>query len=132
LVQTLLLLLYLRLSRGILHTSCAHLSLFARRSEFGREILLSEATLILRVFSFGEEKHVVPLIAAPNVDNANRRQEKGKKLKLDYKLRVIHIKKGKVFILNYLDEVLVQSYAIGGFKKGERRDRLLIPPIFMS
>jgi hypothetical protein len=30
-------------------------------------------------FSFGEEKLVAPLIAIPNVDNANRREEKGKK-----------------------------------------------------
>jgi hypothetical protein len=31
-------------------------------------------------FPFGEEKLVAPLIAIPNVDRANRRQEKGKKL----------------------------------------------------
>jgi hypothetical protein len=31
-------------------------------------------------FSFGKEKLVAPLIAMPNVDKANRRQEKGKKL----------------------------------------------------
>ena len=31
-------------------------------------------------FPFGEEKLVAPLIAVPNVDKANRRQEKGKKL----------------------------------------------------
>jgi len=31
-------------------------------------------------FSFGKEKLVAPLIAIPNVDKANRRQEKGKKL----------------------------------------------------
>jgi hypothetical protein len=31
-------------------------------------------------FFFGEESLVVPLIAIPNVDKANRRQEKGKKL----------------------------------------------------
>jgi hypothetical protein len=31
------------------------------------------------VSSFGEEKLVVPLIATPDVDNANRRQEEGKK-----------------------------------------------------
>jgi hypothetical protein len=31
-------------------------------------------------FPFGEEKLVAPLIAIPNVDKANRRQEKGKKL----------------------------------------------------
>ena len=33
-----------------------------------------------RDFPFGEEKLVAPLIAIPNVDKANRRQEKGKKL----------------------------------------------------
>ncbi len=31
-------------------------------------------------FPFGEEKLVAPLIAIPNVDKANRRQEEGKKL----------------------------------------------------
>jgi hypothetical protein len=31
-------------------------------------------------FPFGEEKPVAPLIAIPNVDKANRRQEKDKKL----------------------------------------------------
>jgi hypothetical protein len=31
-------------------------------------------------FPFGEEKLVAPLIAIPNVEKANRRQEKGKKL----------------------------------------------------
>ncbi len=31
-------------------------------------------------FSFGKEKLVAPLIAIPNVDKANRTQEKGKKL----------------------------------------------------
>jgi hypothetical protein len=60
----------------------------------------------------------VYLIATPNVGNANRRQEKGKKL--NYKLRVIHVQKGVVFIFaNYLDGVLVRNYAEGGFKKGE-------------
>jgi hypothetical protein len=32
------------------------------------------------IFPFGEEILVAPLIAIPNVDKANRRQEKGKKL----------------------------------------------------
>ncbi len=32
------------------------------------------------LFLIGEEKLVAPLIAVPNVDKANRRQEKGKKL----------------------------------------------------
>jgi hypothetical protein len=31
-------------------------------------------------FPFGKEKLVAPLIAIPNVDKANRRQEKGKRL----------------------------------------------------
>ncbi len=58
------------------------------------------------IFSFGEEKLVAPLIATPNVDNANRRKKKGKKL--NYNLRVILIQKGIVFIFaNYLDDVLV-------------------------
>jgi hypothetical protein len=56
--------------------------------------------------SFGEEKLVVPLIATPNVDNANRSQKKGKKL--NDKLRVIYMQKGKVFVFaNYLDDILV-------------------------
>jgi hypothetical protein len=33
-------------------------------------------------FSFGEEKLVAPLIATPNVDNANRRPERKKNAKL--------------------------------------------------
>jgi hypothetical protein len=68
--------------------------------------------------SFGGEKLVAPLIVTPNVDNANRRQEKGKKL--NYKLHVICVQKGIVFIFaGYLDRALVRNYAIGGFKKGE-------------
>jgi hypothetical protein len=68
-------------------------------------------------FLGGEEKLVVPLIATPDVDNANRRQEKGKKL--NYKLCVIRIQNGIVFIFaNYLDKVVVRNYAIGGFNKG--------------
>jgi hypothetical protein len=47
-------------------------------------------------FSFGGEKLVAPLIATPNVDNANRIQKKGKKL--NYKMRVILMQKGIVFI----------------------------------
>jgi hypothetical protein len=35
---------------------------------------------LILVFPFGEEKLVAPLIAIPNVDKANRRQEKGKQL----------------------------------------------------
>jgi hypothetical protein len=46
------------------------------------------------------------LIATANEDNANRRQMKGKKL--NYKLLVILMQKGIVFIFaNYLDNVLV-------------------------
>jgi hypothetical protein len=57
-------------------------------------------------FSFGEEELVAPLIATPNVDNANRRQKKGKKL--NYMLCVILMQKGIVFVFaNYLDNVLV-------------------------
>jgi hypothetical protein len=56
------------------------------------------------------------LIATPNVDNANRRQKKGKKL--NYKLRVTLMQKGIVFIANYLDDTLVWNYAMGWFKRG--------------
>jgi hypothetical protein len=42
-------------------------------------------------FSFGMEKLIVPLIATPNVDNAKRRQQNGKKL--NYKLHVILMQK---------------------------------------
>jgi hypothetical protein len=56
------------------------------------------------------------LIATPNVDNAHRRQQKGKKL--NYKLHVIIMKKGIVFVFaNYLDDVLVWNYAMSGFKR---------------
>jgi hypothetical protein len=62
-------------------------------------------------FSFGEEKLVAPLIATPNVDNANRRQKNGKKL--NYKLCVIFMQKGIVFVFaNYSDNVLVWNYAM--------------------
>jgi hypothetical protein len=57
------------------------------------------------------------LIAIPYVDNANRRQKKG--TKLNYKLRVILMDKGIVFVFaNYLDNVLVWNYAMGWFKRG--------------
>jgi hypothetical protein len=53
-----------------------------------------------------------------NIDNTNRRQEKDKRL--NYKLRVICMQKGIVFVFaNYLDRVPVWNYATGGFKKGE-------------
>jgi hypothetical protein len=42
------------------------------------ELRLSVKTWDVSIFSFGEEELVVPLIATPNVDNANRRQEKDK------------------------------------------------------
>ncbi len=58
------------------------------------------------------------MIATPNVDNANRRQWKGKKL--NYKLRVILMQKEIVVFLfaNYLDDILVWNYAMSGFKRG--------------
>ncbi len=58
------------------------------------------------------------MIATPNVDNANRRQKKGKKL--NYKLRVILMQKGIVVFVfaNYLDDVLEWNHAMNGFKRG--------------
>jgi hypothetical protein len=51
-----------------------------------------------------------------NVDNANRRQKKGKKL--NYKLHVILMQKGVVFFFaNYLDNILVWNYDMSGFKR---------------
>ncbi len=35
---------------------------------------------VQKCMAFGEEKLAAPLIAIPNVDKANKRQEKGKKL----------------------------------------------------
>ncbi len=57
------------------------------------------------------------MIGTPYVDNANRRQKKGK---VYYKLRVILMKKGIVVFVfaNYLDDVLVWNYAMSGFKRG--------------
>jgi hypothetical protein len=57
-------------------------------------------------FFWGGKTHFI-LIATPNVDNANRRQKKGKKL--NYKLRAILMQKGIVVFIfaNYLDDVLV-------------------------
>jgi hypothetical protein len=73
-------------------------------------------TYVYLQFCFGEEKLIAPLIATPYVDNANRRQKKGKKL--TYKLRVILIQNGIVFIFaNYLDDVLVWIYAMSGLKR---------------
>ncbi len=81
-------------------------------------------------FSFGGERLVVPLIATPNVDNANRRQEKSKKL--NYKLHAICVQIGIVFdFANNLDGVLVRNYAIGGFKKREWHERFSFPRFFM-
>jgi hypothetical protein len=61
-----------------------------------------------------DEKLVAPLIATPNVDIANRRQEKSKKL--NYKLHVILMQKGIVFVFaNYLDDALVGNYAMVWF-----------------
>ncbi len=57
------------------------------------------------------------LIATPNIDNVNRRQEEGK---FNYKLCVICMQKGREFVFaNYMDNVLVQTSTMGGFKKGE-------------
>jgi hypothetical protein len=58
------------------------------------------------------------LIATPNVDNANRRQKKDKKL--NYKLCVILMQKGIVVFIfaNYLDNVLLWNYAMSGFERG--------------
>ncbi len=72
----------------------------------------------------------MPLIATPNLDNTNRSQKKGKKL--NYKLCVMCMQKRIVFVFtNYLNGVLVQNSAIGGFKQGEWCDWLLFPPVFM-
>jgi hypothetical protein len=58
----------------------------------------------------------VPLIATPNVDNANRRQKKGKKL--NYKPCVIFMQKGIVFIFaNFLNDVLVWNYTMSWFRR---------------
>jgi hypothetical protein len=72
------------------------------------------------------------LIATPNIDNANRRQEKGKKL--NYKLCVILTQKGIVFVFaNYLDNLLVWNYTMGWFKRGmEMVGTALFLPVFMS
>ncbi len=58
------------------------------------------------------------MIATPNVDNANRKQKKGKSL--NYKLYVILVQKGIVVFVfaNYIDNVLVWNYAMSGFKRG--------------
>ena len=45
-----------------------------------RLVLAHTSMHIFVTFPFGKEKLVAPLIAIPNVDKANRRQEKGKKL----------------------------------------------------
>jgi hypothetical protein len=67
----------------------------------------------LAMFSFGEEKLVAPLISTPNVNNANRRQKKGKKQ------HVICMQKGIVIVFaNYLDDVLVWNYAMSGLREG--------------
>ncbi len=68
------------------------------------------------------------MIAKPNVDNANRRQKKGKKL--NYKLRLILMQKGIVVFVfaNYLDDLLVWNYAMRGFKRGiEKAERGSVP-----
>jgi hypothetical protein len=66
-------------------------------------------------FSFGEEKLIVPLIATPIVENANRRQKKSQML--NYKQCAILLQKGIVFFFaNYLEDVLVWNYTMGWFK----------------
>jgi hypothetical protein len=71
------------------------------------------------------------LIATPHVDNVNKRQAKSKKI--NYKLRVIHVQKGIIFIFaNYLEGVLVKNYTVGGFEKGEWQEWFSFLPIFMS
>jgi hypothetical protein len=83
-----------------------------------REKSVDLETVINNTSSFGKEKLVVPLIVTPNVNNANRRQEKDKKL--NCKLCGICVQKGIVFIFaNNLNGVLEQNYSIGGFKKGK-------------
>ncbi len=54
------------------------------------------------------------MTATPSLNNANRRQKKGKKL--NYKLCVILMQKGIVVFIfeNYFDDVLVSN----GFKRG--------------
>jgi hypothetical protein len=81
---------------------------------------------------YEEEKLVLPLIASPNVDNANRRQDKGKKL--NYRQRVILMQKGIVFVFaSCLDDVLVWNYAMGWFKIGmDMAEMVLFLPVFMS
>jgi hypothetical protein len=71
------------------------------------------------------------LIATPNVDNANRRQKKGKKL--NYKLRAILMQKGIVVFIfaNYLGNVLVWNYAMSGFKRGMKMAGMGFIPAFI-
>jgi hypothetical protein len=64
------------------------------------------------------------LIATPNVDNANRKTKE--RQKLNYKLRVILMQKRTVVFVfaNYLDDVLVLNYAMSGFKRGIKKERM--------
>jgi hypothetical protein len=78
-------------------------------------------------------KNCCALIATPNVDNANRRHKKGKKL--NYKLRMSLMQKGiEVFVLAiFLDDVLVWKYNMSGFKRGiEKVGMGSVPACFMS
>jgi hypothetical protein len=70
----------------------------------------------MKVFLWGGKTHCA-LIATPDVDNANRRQQNWQKL--NYKLCVICMQKGIVVFIfsNYLDNVLVWNYAMSGFKR---------------
>ncbi len=83
-------------------------------------------------FFFGEEKLVALLIAILNVNKANKRQEKGKKL--NKQLRVIHMQKGIIeFIFcNLPGQIPSTEFCNGGFEKREWQERLWFPPILMS
>jgi hypothetical protein len=66
-----------------LHTRKHKLVLGANALRFSRPLYTAVVCTIDWLpanFPFGEEKLFAPLIAIPNVDKANRRQEKGKKL----------------------------------------------------
>ncbi len=84
------------------------------------------------LFFFGEEILIALLIATPNDDNANGRQKKGKKAKLQ--ATIILMQKRKVSVsANYLDNVLVWNYNMSWFKRGmEMAGTGLFLPVFMS
>jgi hypothetical protein len=81
-----------------------------------QNLLFPQTSSRKTAFSFGELNLVAPLIATHNLDNVNRRQKKGKKL--NYKLSVILMQKGIVFVFtNYLANVLVWNNTMSGFKR---------------